>query len=109
MTTTLIRSADTFDQDTTFVIETKGFRRMKRMTVRLMQGYDKRDDGIFWGMQCSACLKAEYTAKDYEESARLNSMEPVRHGDTVTIEGKQYKARVLGDYSNCAVFDPIEA
>jgi hypothetical protein len=24
------------------------------------------------------------------------------------IEGKQYKVRVKGDYSDCAMFDPVE-
>jgi hypothetical protein len=35
--------------------------------------------------------------------------EPVRHGDIVIIDGKQYAVRVIGDYSNCAVFDPLAA
>ena len=103
----LTLSIDSFDQENTFIVETQGFRRMKRMVVRLMQGYDRKDDGIFWGLQCSACLKAEYTKKDYAERYRLAEMTPVRKGDIVLINGEQYKANVLGDYSNCTIFEKV--
>lgn len=100
-------STDTFDQDNTFTIEVQGFKRMTNIRASLHLDYHKRGDGIIWAMKSSAVLKAEYTDKDYEESARLRSMTPIRHGDIVEIEGKQYKTRVLGNFSNCAIFDPI--
>ena len=104
---TLNLSTDTFDQDNTFTIEFKGFSRMKTIRACLHKGYQKDEDGILWAMQKSACLKAEYTAKDVEERNRLNSMEPLRNGDLVMIEGKEYTIRVKGDYSDCAIFDPV--
>lgn len=104
---TLNLSTDTLDQDNTFVVEVQGFKRLVPATAVLYCGYQKNDDGIFWALKKSACLKAEYTAKDIEERARLNAMEPVRNGDIVLINGKQYKARVLGNFSDCAIFDPI--
>jgi hypothetical protein len=102
-------SNDTFDQDNTFSIEVPGFKKTVRVTACLHKGYQKDADGIFWAMKKSACLKAEYTQKDDEERARLNAMEPVRAGDIVLIEGQQYKVRVLGNYSDCAIFDPVSA
>lgn len=103
---TLNLSTDTFDQDNTFIVEHVTARRIRRMTVSLLCDYKTEGDGIMWGLQKGVCLKSSYTDKDRAETARLKSMEPVRHGDVVTIEGRQYKARVLGDYSDCVVFDP---
>lgn len=100
-------ATDTFDQDNTFVIEVQGFKRTVQVTASLYCGYQKSEDGIFWALKNSACLKDQYTAKDNEERARLNAMEPVRNGDIVLISGKQYKARVLGNFSDCAIFDPV--
>lgn len=104
---TLNLTTDTLDQDNTFVVEVRGFKGMKRITASLHCGYQKDADGIFWAMKRSACLKAVYTAKDDEERDRLNAMEPVRSGDIVLIGGQQFKARMLGDFSDCAIFDPI--
>ena len=104
---TINLSTGSFDQDNTFVIEYTNPRRTQTMDAKLFQGYQKDDDGIYWAMQRSACLKSHYTEKDSEERARLNASTPVRNGDIVLIDGKQYKARVLGNYSNCAIFDPV--
>jgi hypothetical protein len=107
MTQTLNISTDTFDQDNTFVMEVPGFKKTIRITASLHKDYQKNDDGIFWAMKKSACLKAQYTAKDDEERNRLNSMEPLQANDIVVIQGNQYKVRVLGNFSDCAIFDPI--
>jgi len=104
---TLTLSTFTLDQDNTFVIEVKGYSRMKRMTVLLKQGYHKKGDGIYWGLQGGSCLKSEYTAKDNEERARLAAMTPIRKGDIVLIDGVEYKANVLGDFSDCAIFEKV--
>ena len=104
---TLNLATDSFDQDNTFTVQVKGFKSMKRIRVSLHCGYKTNDDGIYWAMKRSAMLKSEYTAKDIEENNRMMEMEAVCDGDIVLIDGKQYKTRVLGDYSNCAVFDPV--
>lgn len=101
-------SLDTFDQDNTFSMEVKGFKGQPlRITACLHKDYQKQGDGILWAMKKSACLKNVYTAKDLEETSRLNISEPLRNGDAVLIEGKQYKTRVLGNFSDCAIFDPV--
>lgn len=102
---TINLTTDSFDQDNTFTVEVRGFKRMKTIVASLHRGYQTDADGIFWAMKRSACLKAEYTTKDMEESARLNAMAPVRHGDLVSIEGHTYRVRVLGDSMDCAIFD----
>lgn len=104
---TLNFSLDTLDQDNTFAMEVQGFKGQSiRITACLHKDYQKQGDGILWAMKKSACLKAVYTAKDQEERERLNLSEPLRNGDAVLIEGKQYKTRVLGNFSDCAIFDP---
>jgi hypothetical protein len=104
---TLNLSKGSFDQDNTFTIGIQGYSRMKRMTVSLHSGYHTKDDGIFWALQAGGCLKSEYTQKDHEETRRLGTMTPVKHGDLVLIDGIEYKVRVLGDFSDCAIFEPV--
>lgn len=106
MAHTLNISTDTFDQDNTFAIEVPGFKKTIRITASLHKDYQKQGDGIFWAMKKSACLKAQYTAKDDEERTRLNNMEPLQANEIVVIDGKEYKVRVLGNFSDCAIFDP---
>ncbi len=82
-------STGSFDQENTFVVFSKrGFP----MTASLHQDYEKEGDGIYWAMQHGACL----------------SREPVLlNGEIVLIDGKEYKTRILGNYSNCAIFDAV--
>ena len=75
--------------------------------VSLYQGYDTKDDGIFWGLASGATLKSSYSQADKDEQKRLREDAPVEHGDIVMIEGEQYQAKVLGDYSNCVVFEAV--
>ena len=76
-------------------------------TVCLMQGYEKENDGIYWGMADSVMIKDSYTQADKDEKKRIREEDPVEHGDIVIINGDEYQARVLGDFSNCVVFDRI--
>lgn len=100
-------STSNFDQENTFEIEFANPRRTHRMKVSLHRDYKVKGDGILWAMQSGSCLKAQYSDKDIAERNRLNTATPVRHSDIVQIEGKQYQTRVLGDFSDCAIFDPI--
>ena len=75
--------------------------------VSLYQGYKTEDDGIFWGLKRSACLSANHSQKDIDYRDRLNNMDAIKNGEIVLIDGKQYKTRVLGNFSDCAIFDPV--
>ena len=100
---TLTLSTGSFDQDNTFSIS-----KLKYSRCKLFKDYQKEGDGIYWVMLCSAMLKAEYTDKDREESARLSeSANAVDDGEVVLVDGKEFKVRVLGQYSDCAVLDPV--
>jgi hypothetical protein len=101
---TLTLSIDSFDQINSFpVFSKRGFP----MTASLHRDYEKWGDGIYWAMNTGACIKNHYTEADRAETARLSRTAPLMDGEIVLIDGKQYKTRVLGDYSNCAVFNEI--
>lgn len=104
MNVTLNFPAETLDQDATFTFAFKGFKGQER--VRTGYLFDGEEEGIYI-MQCSACLKAVYTDKDIEERARLNSMTPLRTGDIVELNGKQYTVKINGDYSDAGRLIPV--
>ena len=96
-TTTLSISADSFDSSRDFTFEYTG--SMGRKVSASGYLFEDKDGQIFL-MKNSAVLKSEYTDKDRAERARLNSMEPVRDGDTVAVDGKQYQVKILGNFSD---------
>ena len=100
--TTLNLSTGSFDQDNTFIIEVKGFSKIKRMRASLFCS-----KGNYYALQHAACLKNEYTAQDKAETDRLNTMAAVKHNDIVVINGGSYKVKVNGDFSDCAIFEKI--
>jgi len=102
-------STDTFDQDNTFLIE---FNTRRGLTdsrkCSLHRDYEKQGDGIYWGMSTGSCVKSHYTEKDHQEWDRLGSgAYTVRNGDVVEIDGREYRARVNGAYSDAVIFDLV--
>ena len=73
-------------------------------TIR--SGYQTKDDGVHWALQRSAMIKAHYTAEDHRESAEFNAAPLLNSGDIIQIDGKPFKVRIMGDYMDCAMFDP---
>ena len=106
---TLVQRTDSFDKEHTFGIEYKNWRGdLDVKGVYLMQGYEKDDDGIYWAMSKTVCVSSHYSEAERAEIDRIYNNEPVRDGEIVLINGEQYKTRVLGDYSNTAIFDKLE-
>jgi hypothetical protein len=54
-------------------------------------------------------LKDSYTDADDQERNRLASEVPVKNNDIVLINNEQYKVRVNGNYSDCAIFTKVVA
>lgn len=102
---TLNISKGSFDKINTFRIVTRPGRFPA--TASLECGYKKRDDGILWALSGGTIMQGHYSAEDSANLDRLNEMTPIENGEIVVINGNQYITRVLGDYSNCAIFDPI--
>ena len=107
MTKELKIATDNFDQTNTFNVEVRGRLDTNTIKCQLRQNYQKQDDGIYWAMSVGAMIKDSYTEMDKAETVRLYSEDPVRNGDTVIIEGKNYKAKVLGAYSDACIFEEI--
>ena len=102
--TTLNFICGAFDQDNTFTFAYQGRGRQECTATGYLRDYG--DEGVFI-MQQAACIKDQYTAKDDEERSRLNAMTPVRDGDIVEVEGKQYKVKILGNYSDAGRLIPL--
>ena len=100
-------NTDMRNRDTTFSLEFSGFSRVRTLKCVMRLGYQAKDDGIFWALQKSICIQSSYTDEEIAERQRLRLEEPVRDGDIVRINGGLYKTRILGDYTDAAIFDPI--
>ncbi|WP_242289154.1 MULTISPECIES: hypothetical protein [unclassified Bacillus cereus group] len=74
--------------------------------VSLRRGYKTEDDGVLWGMQHATVMKANYSEDDKLHNKRMREYNPIKNGETVVIEGNEYVARILGNYSSCVIFDP---
>lgn len=79
----------------------------RRLRTRLHRGYNKADDGIMWGQQRTSFIASSYSPEHLAELAYAETCEAVKHGDTVIIEGVEYTAKVLGNYSDCIIFNPV--
>jgi hypothetical protein len=96
---------DNFDQVNTFTLNA-GKRSTFPARCSLHRDYEKVGDGVLWAMQHSGCIKSTYTDDDRAESARLQAETPLTNGETVLIDGSLFTVRVLGDFSDAAIFDP---
>ena len=103
MTMTLNFPRDHFDQDNTFTFAYQGIRGQECTAT----GYLFKEERVIYLMKKTACLKSEYTAKDYEERVRLSAQVPVRHGDVVEVDGKQYTVKILGNYKDAGRLIPV--
>ena len=83
------------DQENTFTFAYPGGRRERVSTGYLFSC----KEGLYI-LQTGTMLKDCYTERDVAERTRLNAMTPVRTGDIVLVEGKQYQVKILGDYSD---------
>lgn len=96
---------DNFDQDNTFAFVYLGARGVERIATGYL--FNAADEGVIYIMKQSACLKGHYTDADCAEQRRLDAQIPLRTGDVVTVDGKQYRVRILGNYSDAGRLDPI--
>jgi len=76
--------------------------------VSLQMDYKKAGDGILWGLQGGGMLKAHYSEAERAHKARMQAMEPIENGEIVSIDGETYRTRVLGNFSDCVIFDKEE-
>lgn len=84
----------------------------------ICRDYNKTGDGIFWVMQRSHVIKAEYTYADHLENKMYQDADRLMDGEVVEImlidratckelSNKQYKFKILGDFSDCGIFEEV--
>lgn len=96
-------SKGTFDYINNFRIKDVRYSRCS-----LHRDYNKVGDGILWAMLHAGVIASSYSKEEIEETERLkNPLFQISNGEVVLIENKEYRVRVLGNYSTCAMFDPI--
>lgn len=98
---TLQLSRNTFDYERKFKVE--GVRG----DVSLHQGKEKADDGIYYGLQAGTMVKSHYSQEEIAHKERMRTEAPIKNGEIVLINGEQYKAKVIGNYSDCIDFIPV--
>lgn len=105
---TLTISTDSFDQVNTFNVQINSRKGLQNITGYV--GYYKHEDGKeeFFINQASVCLKAVYTDADRAENARLRTEKPVVDGETVLINGRTFKVKVNGNYSDCGTLTEVK-
>lgn len=89
---------DTFDQDATFPFEYLNYKNLPFVSTAYL--FNSEKEGKIYIMQKNACIKAEYTEKDYQESKRMKEETPVRNGDKVVVGSNVYLVTILGNYSD---------
>ena len=96
---------DTFDRDALFAFEIETPRRSFRATGYLL---DCRDDGEgVVLMQAPAVLSDIYGDAEIALRNRIATETPVRGGDVVLVDGKQYVVKVIGDYNDAGRLQPL--
>ena len=75
----------------------------------LHKDYNKPGDGIMWAMLHSGVISDSKEYNDCASNRRaVAASNLIKQGEIVMIEGAQYKIRLLGRYSDCAIFDPVD-
>ena len=68
--------------------------------------YDDINDEMFL-MKSAACIQSHYSDEERAHTARIYRGEQVvRHGDTVSVNGKIYTVKILGNYSDAGRLIP---
>ena len=103
-------STGSFDRENTFLVDV-GLRyhgEVLPVKASLYCGKETADDGIYWALQHAAVIAASYSTDEIAEKERLAASEPLVNDEVVLINGEEYTAKVVGNYSDCMVFEKVE-
>ena len=106
MNTNLNFPADTWDRNAHFAFEWTD----RRGDAVRNAGYLCNDtsEGVIYLMRAASCIKDEYTDADRAYGNRIDRGEQVvRNGDVVTVDGKQYTVKILGNYADAGRLMPV--
>lgn len=87
------------------------------LRCKLYRDYEKKNDGVYWLLQCASVIKAEYTVNDMMDDRLFENAMTINDGEVYFIlnvstpkapELVKVKAVVKGDYSDACVFEEID-
>ena len=106
---TLKVSTGSFDHVNTFNVNVRNpvLREAYPRKCSLHRDYKKKGDGILWIMQHPGCIASSYSQSEIDEMSRLRNSDPIVADEIVKVGRKKFKVRMLGDYSSCAILDPV--
>lgn len=74
--------------------------------ISLKKDKIKEGDGLFWGLKSGTMVQAHYSADQIQHKENMKSVVPIKDGEKVIIEGKMYKTKINGNYSDAVEFEP---
>lgn len=111
---TLTYPNDNFDKSADFTLEGLPYGRFYLFCAAVDPSFRnslKKDDPEYttiYGLKHAAMLKDVYTAEEMDYMVRMRQFVPIKDGEIVLIDGKQYRTKIIGDYSDAARFIPVE-
>ena len=105
MTITLTMPTDNFDREARFAFEYLDYKKRPQRGEGYLF-YSKQENQMYL-MKRSASLQSSYTDEERAHIDRIyNGPQVVRDGDSVTVNGKAYTVKVLGNYSDAGRLIP---
>lgn len=103
--TNLTVPTSTFDRDAHFAFEYLDYKKQPTRGEGYVF-YDDQNDEWFI-LKCASTIKDSYTDADRAHTARIFRGEQVlRTGDRVTVDGKAFTVKILGNYSDAGRLIP---
>jgi len=105
MTINLTMPTDNFDRAAGFAFEYLDYKKQPQRAEGYLF-YDEEGDTMYL-MKRSVSLQSSYTDAERAQIDRIyRGAEVVRNGDSVTVDGKPYTVKVLGNYSDAGRLIP---
>lgn len=101
----LTMPADNFDRASSFAFEYIDYKKQPQRAEGYLF-YSKQEEQMYL-MKRSVSLQSSYTDAERAHIDRIyNGEQVVRDGDTVTVYGKTFKVKILGNYSDAGRLIP---
>lgn len=105
MTIELTIPANTFDRDAHFAFEYLNYKKQPTRGEGYVFHDDQNDEWFI--LKSASVVKDSYTDADRAHTDRIFRGEQVlRTGDRVTVNGKAFTVKILGDYSDAGRLIP---
>lgn len=105
MTIELTMPTSNFDRDARFAFEYLDYKKQPTRGEGYL--FYAKDEDQLYIMKRGGCIQASYTAEERAHIDRIYRGDAVvRDGDIVTVDGKAYTVKILGNYSDAGRLIP---